>query len=91
MTTILVGNLPVDAQADSIQKVFSRYGEVAEILFLKNDDSRKPRSYCVVEMPHKEEASKAVRCLNRQVYRGAFLNVRSAPLSKAELVKRYSN
>ncbi len=84
MTTILVGNLPADAEVKTLKRIFSRYGEVGNIELVRDEVSRRARSYGLIEMPSQEEARRAIRHLDRQMFRGAFLNVRSAIQSKAE-------
>ena len=78
MTQILVGNLPPDAEVESLERIFSRFGEVASIELVRDQVSRRARSYGLVDMPRHEEATRAIRHLDRQIFRGAFLNVRSA-------------
>jgi len=79
VTTIYVGNLPVDAQADSLRNIFSRYGRVTGIEVVRDRRaSRRARSYGLIEMPRRTEASVAVDELNGQYFRGMFLRVRPA-------------
>lgn len=79
MTTIYVGNLPVDAQAETLRNIFSRYGRVTGIELVRDRrTSRRSRSYGLIEMPRRAEASAAVDELNGQYFRGTFLRVRPA-------------
>lgn len=79
MTTIYVGNLPLDAQADTLRNIFSRYGRVTGIELVRDrKPSRRSRSYGLVEMPGRVEARTAVDELNGQYFRGMFLRVRPA-------------
>jgi RNA recognition motif-containing protein len=75
MTTVYVGNLPVDARPESLQNIFSRFGRVASVKLINNGKTRRSRSYGLVEMPKKEDAEAAVKCLNGQVFRGLFMRV----------------
>ncbi|MFW2405305.1 MAG: RNA recognition motif domain-containing protein [Gammaproteobacteria bacterium] len=82
MTTIYVGNLPFDAQAETLLNIFSRYGRVTEIELVRDrKPSRRSRSYGLIEMPQRSEASVAVDELNGQYFRGMFLRVRPAKLT----------
>ena len=84
MTTILVGNLPADAEVEVLERIFSRFGEVEHIELVRDQVSRQARSYGLVDMPRDEEATRAIRHLDRQVFRGSFLNVRSTLKAKAK-------
>ena len=82
MTTIYVGNLPFDAQAETLLNIFSRYGRVTEIELVRDrKPSRQSRSYGLIEMPQRSEARVAVDELNGQYFRGMFLRVRPAKLT----------
>ena len=78
MPTILVDNLPADARAESLEQIFSRFGTVTESKVVRDQSSRRAKTQGYVEMPRKEEATRAVRRLNRQIFRGFFLNDRPA-------------
>ena len=82
MTTIYVGNLPVDAQVETLRNIFSRYGRVTGIELVRDDKpSRKSRSYGLINMPGGAEAKSAVEELNGQYFRGMFLRVRPARMA----------
>ena len=82
MTTIYVGNLPVDAQAEVLRSIFSRYGRVTGIELVRDRRrTRRARSYGLIEMPGRAEARSAVDELNGQYFRGMFLRVRPARLA----------
>jgi RNA recognition motif-containing protein len=79
MTTIYVGNLPFDASAETLRSIFSRYGRVSGIEVVRDrKSSRYSRSYGLIEMPRRVEATSAVAELNGQYFRGSFLRVRPA-------------
>lgn len=79
MTTIYVGNLPIDAQAETLRNIFARYGRVASIELVRDRiPSRRARSYGLIDMPRRAEARSAVDELNGQYFRGMFLRVRPA-------------
>jgi RNA recognition motif-containing protein len=79
VTTIYVGNLPIDARAETLRIIFSRYGRVAAIELIRDRQrTRRSRSYGLVDMPRRAEAHNAVQELNGQYFRGMFLRVRPA-------------
>ncbi|MFQ5635662.1 MAG: RNA recognition motif domain-containing protein [Gammaproteobacteria bacterium] len=79
MTTIYVGNLPLDARAETLRNIFSRYGRVTGIELVRDrKPSRRSRSYGLIDMPRRAEARIAVDELNGQYFRGLFLRVRPA-------------
>jgi len=82
VTTIYVGNLPIDAKAETLQSIFSRYGYVTGIEVVRDRKrSRHARSYGLIEMPRGAEATDAVAHLNGQYFRGMFLRVRPAGMA----------
>jgi RNA recognition motif-containing protein len=84
MSKILISNLPADTEVEVVEQLFSRFGEVTNIRLVRDDISRRARSYGVVEMPRQDEAKRAIRQLDRQVFRGTFLNVRTALQGEAQ-------
>jgi len=83
VTTIYVGNLPIDAQAETLRNIFSRYGRVTGIELVRDRKrTRRARSYGLIEMPARAEARSAVDELNGQYFRGLFLRVRKARLAR---------
>ena len=83
MTTIYVGNLPVDAQAETLRNIFSRYGRVTGIELVRDGrPSRRSRSYGLIDMPRRAEANTAVDELNGQYFRGMFLRVGPARINR---------
>jgi len=83
VTTIYVGNLPVDAQAEVLRNIFSRYGRVTGIELVRDRRrTRRARSYGLIEMPRRAEAKSAVNELNGQYFRGMFLRVRPARIAR---------
>jgi RNA recognition motif-containing protein len=79
MTTVYVGNLPVDAQPDALRNIFSRYGRVGSVKMVKSGVARRARSYGLVEMAKTEDADTAVHNLNGQYFRGLFMRVEQLP------------
>jgi RNA recognition motif-containing protein len=82
MTTVYVGNLPADAQPDTLQSIFQRYGRVKSVQLIRERDRARARAYGLVEMPADEDAARASRLLNGQAFRGRFIQV--WPLGEAE-------
>jgi RNA recognition motif-containing protein len=77
MTTIYVGNLPVDAAEDALRALFSPFGCVASVAVVRAGSSLKPRDYGLVEMPDLEGAERAAQNLNGQYFHGKLLHVES--------------
>ena len=79
MATIAVRNLPIDAKPETLRRIFSQYGQVSNVRLSKTSGRKKKRSYGIVEMPKRTEASRAVRRLNGQYFRGLFMWVEETP------------
>lgn len=88
MTTIYVGNLPVDAEATTLERIFGRYGEVTDVRLFPESATVRKRAYGLVEMPGRDEARKASRLLNGQTFRGHFLTVRTVARPLTEVSGR---
>ncbi|MGD8339203.1 MAG: RNA-binding protein [Gammaproteobacteria bacterium] len=75
MSTIYVGNLPLDTKPDIVKALFSRYGRVSSLTLQHSGATLNSRSYCLIEMPEYDAASHAVQRLNGQFFGGLFLRV----------------
>jgi RNA recognition motif-containing protein len=69
MSTIYVGNLPLDTKPDIVKALFSRYGRVSSLTLQHSGATLNSRSYCLIEMPEYDAAS------HGQFFGGLFLRV----------------
>ena len=74
---IYVGNLSFNTTEDTLQGLFTNYGEVSEIAVITDRDTGRPRGFAFVTMDD-EGARKAIEDLNGQEIEGRALNVNEA-------------
>jgi len=74
---IYVGNLSFNSTEESIEGLFSNYGEVQEVAVITDRDTGRPRGFAFVTMDD-EGARKAIEALNEQEFEGRNLNVNEA-------------
>ena len=75
---IYVGNLPKTTTEEAVRKVFSEYGEVAEVKLIKDQYSGELRGFGFVEMPSKSDAEKAIQEVDGSEFEGSTLIVNEA-------------
>lgn len=71
---IFVGNLPFDASAEDVKKLFEGFGSVAAVDIVEDSDG-KSRGFGFVEMDSEDESQAAIAALNEQEFMGRVLNV----------------
>lgn len=74
---IYVGNLNFKTTEDSLQALFSNYGEVQEVAIINDRDTGRPRGFAFVTM---EDAGgkEAIEALNGNDFEGRTLNINEA-------------
>jgi RNA recognition motif-containing protein len=82
MSTIYADNFPADAEEDSLRNLFADYGDVVSLTLVREGQSLRGRSYCLVEMRELAKAARAVSRLNGQYFRGQLLQVEHYPSSR---------
>ena len=72
---IYVGNLPYQADDNSLQELFSQHGTVSSARVITDRMSGDSKGFGFVEMPDKAEADAAIQSLNEQDFMGRNLRV----------------
>jgi len=75
---IYVGNLSSDVTEDDLRQAFGAFGEVELVNIIKDKFSGESRGFGFVDMPNKEEASKALEEANGQELKGRVMKVNEA-------------
>jgi RNA recognition motif-containing protein len=75
-TSIYVGNLPFNATAETIQKLFSAYGTVETVNLITDRETGRLRGFGFVEMT--SGANEAITGLNQHELDGRVLTVNLA-------------
>ncbi len=72
---IYVGNLDYQLTEDNLKTAFQAYGDVESVRIITDRDTGRPKGFGFVEMPEKEEASKAIEALNGTELGGRTITV----------------
>ena len=75
---IYVSNLSWGTKSDSLQELFSQFGEVTSANIITDRESGRSRGFGFVEMANDEEGQKAIDELNGKEFEGKVLNVNVA-------------
>lgn len=75
---IYAGNLSYKMTDDSLQQVFSPFGEVASAKIIKDRDSGRSKGFGFVEMVNESEAQAAIEKLNGSEVDGRNIKVNVA-------------
>jgi len=75
---IYVGNVSHKTSEWQLRKAFARYGKVGKISMGQQPCEGNPFSFCFVEMPFDNQASRAIRELNGQNLGGCALTVKES-------------
>jgi len=75
---IYAGNLSFDVSENDLREVFEQFGQVAEVRLIMDKYSGKSKGFGFIEMPSKDEATKAIEEMNGKDFKGRTLNVNEA-------------
>ncbi len=75
---IYVGNLPNTVNENDLRETFQAFGQVDKTAVIKDKFSGESRGFGFVEMPSREEATKAVSMMNGKDLKGRALKVNEA-------------
>ncbi len=73
-----VGNLPYSATENSLNELFSQYGEVVSAKVITDNDSGRSKGFAFVEMSTTDEAKKAIEQLDNTELEGRNIRVSEA-------------
>ena len=72
---IYVSNLNFSTTSESLQELFTAYGEVESTKIVTDRETGKSRGFGFVEMPNDAEGQKAINELNSADYEGKTITV----------------
>ncbi|MEX0653818.1 MAG: RNA-binding protein [Phycisphaeraceae bacterium] len=75
---IYVGNMSFNTTQESLEGLFSNYGQVDEVAVITDRDTGRPRGFAFVTMADDNEAREAIEALNGQEFEGRTLTVNEA-------------
>ena len=74
---IYVGNMAFSTTQESLEGLFSNYGEVQEVAVITDRDTGRPRGFAFVTMED-EGGKQAIEAMNGQEFEGRTLTVNEA-------------
>ena len=77
-TRLYVGNLSFSVTDNSLQTLFTPYGQVASAQVIMDRDSGRSKGFGFVEMSQSQEAEAAIKALNGMEHEGRPLTVNEA-------------
>lgn len=72
---IYISNVNFATSSESLQELFSGFGEVTSANVIKDRETGRSRGFAFVEMPNDDEAQKAIAELNETEFEGKVINV----------------
>lgn len=72
---LYVGNLPWSATDDTLRQHFAQYGELEDVIVMKDKFSGRSKGFGFVTYKEEADAQKAVDALNGQEMDGRKLNI----------------
>jgi RNA recognition motif-containing protein len=78
MKNLFVGNMSFQTTETELRSLFEPFGEISRVNVITDRDSGLARGFAFVEMPHDDEAAKAITSLNGKEVGGRALNVNEA-------------
>lgn len=75
---IYVGNMSFSTTEQTLEGLFSNYGQVDEVSVVTDRETGRPRGFAFVTMSNDEEAKAAIEATNGTEFEGRRLNVNEA-------------
>lgn len=75
---IYVGNIPRETSEAEIRSAFESYGEVSNITMVMEKYTNTFKGFCFLEMPKADEAEKAMKEMDGEMFGGRTLTVNQA-------------
>ncbi len=75
---LYVGNMNFDTTEDSLQQLFSNYGEVQEVAVITDRETGRPRGFAFVTMGSDDAGKQAIEAVNGTEFEGRTLVVNEA-------------
>ena len=88
---IYVAHLSWDTTGDSLQNLFSQFGEVTSARIITDRESGRSRGFGFVDMTNDEEGQKAIDSLNDTDFEGRTINVSVARPREERRPNNYGN
>jgi len=86
---IYVGNLAYSNTSNSLEELFSTFGEVSSAKVISDRDTGRSKGFGFVEMPNNDEANTAINELNNKEIEGRKLRVNEARPREERPARRF--
>ncbi len=78
MTNIFVGSLSYKTTEEDLHSAFAEFGTVERVSVVRDRVTGQPRGFAFVEMPNRDEATRAIENMNGRELNGWKINVNEA-------------
>ena len=85
---VYVGQLPANVKENELRELFSEFGEIASINMIMDRYSKRPKDFCFIDMPDNSEADKAIKALNKSIFKGKEIKVNQVQPQRGRGKKR---
>lgn len=75
---IYVGNISRETSENEVKALFEEFGKVENINLIRDNYTKALKGFGFIEMPDSDEAEKAIKSLNGQMFNGRPLTVNVA-------------
>lgn len=75
---IYIGNISRESSEDEIRTLFEEYGKVENINLIRDNYTKMLKGFGFIDMPENDEAEKAIKSLDGQMFNGRPLTVNVA-------------
>lgn len=86
---IYVGQLPFSVTEEDLREIFREFGEIASLNLMKDRFSGQSKGYGFVDMPDNAQADKAIKALNKTMFKGREIKVNQAEQRKKPKKRRW--
>ena len=85
---IYVGQLPPSVTEEDLREIFKEFGEIVSLNLMKDRFSGQSKGYGFIDMPDNSQADKAIKALNKTMFKGREIKVNQAEQRKKPTKKR---
>jgi RNA recognition motif-containing protein len=75
---IYIGNISRESSENEIRTLFEEFGKVENINLIRDNYTKMLKGFGFIDMPDKDEAEKAIKSLDGQMFNGRALTVNPA-------------
>lgn len=88
---IFVGDIPLDINNAELKEHFKKYGQIADVLIVKDKHSKESRGFGFVNFCEKKAMKRALRGASNELFHGIKLEVKKAEPKKTLKLQKVEN